>query len=128
MKIKKLHAEILFATIKGAEGILSLADSRIRDAFLKDFVEDVKTYLNDKSGIYQTFCKKDEDGNPALVDGDKYEFEKKDLEEINKELLILSEEEIDVPACDKLKEFIEKSEYKPKVGEAEIIDEILAKL
>lgn len=128
MTIKKSYLETLFLFTKGTENVLNLADSRLRDTFIKPLFEITKVYIEDRNKIYLEYCLKNEDGSPELLDGDKYQFPNEKLEEINKELEILGNEEVEVGTHEKLKEILEKSEYKPKVGEAEIIDEILAKL
>lgn len=125
MKIKKSQLLPLFLTIKGTEGKLNLAESRIRDSFLKNLLDETKKSESEKSIIYNTFCLKNEDGTPLFVEGNKYEFPKECLDELNKEMETFYNEEvvIDVPA--NLKEMIEKSDYNPKIGETEIIDELL---
>lgn len=126
--VKKSQLETLFSLTKGTEGVLTLPESRIRDAFLKPLLAVTQTYLEDKTKIYMTYCFKNEDGIPKLKDGDKYEFAKDVIEPVNEELATLLDETIELEIPEKLKEILEKSEYKPKVGEAEIIDEILSKL
>lgn len=131
MKLSKKYLEVFFYTIKGTEGILSLSESRIRDSFIKPLAEATETYLKDRTKIYETFCMKKEDGTPDLLVQEKttsYQFPPERLDEINKELTTLSEEEVDLDVPEKLKEILEKTDYKPKTGESELIDEILAKL
>lgn len=125
MKTKKLYLEILAQVLKGTEGKLNLADARIRDTFMKSLLEQADIYINQKQTIYKTFCSKNEQGEPDLLDGNKYQFPTDKLEEINKELLILSEEEVELPTNDKIKEFVEISEYKPKIGEVDLIDDLM---
>lgn len=130
MKIKKQQLETLFNFTKGTEGLLNLADSRLRDSFLKPLADKTQEFFDDRDKIYQTFCIKNEDSTPDFKDGDKYQFEKSKLSEINKEILTLAEEEVEIKLQDnlpnsKLKEILEKSEYKPKALEAEVIDSIL---
>lgn len=128
MKLKKLQLEPLFNLAKGTESTLSLAESRIRDSFIKPLSEIVQTYYDDRNVIYKIFCLKTEDGESDLLDGDKYQFPKGELDKINKELQILADEEVEVNFPDSVKDILEKSDYKPKIGEAEIIDEILSKI
>lgn len=128
MQIKKQHLEVFFLALRGTENVLSLAESRIRDSFMKPLAEVTETYVNDRNKIYVAFCKKDEDGKPAWVDGNKYEFDNEKVEEINKELTTLAEEEVELTPPLFLKEMIEKTEWKPKVGEAALLDEVLTKL
>jgi|SRR6185369_3974142 len=129
MNLKKSSLEALFNLAKGTEGQLNLAESRVRDSFIKPLSETTQTYFNDRNKIYVEFCLKKEDGTPDLLDGDKYQFPKERLDEINKELQILADEEVEVntdnPA--QIKAILEKSDYRPKVMEAEIIDGILSK-
>jgi len=127
--LTKNKLEILFLTVRGTEGVLSLSDSRTRDAFLKPLLEATKTFEEDRKAIYEKFCTKNEDGTPDLTD-DKYHFEPEILEDLNKELTILYTEEVELPVAqnDALKSILESTEYKPKVNEVEIIDEILALL
>lgn len=128
MKIEKSKLEALFNFTKGTENMLSLKESRERDIFIKPLAEVTQTYYEDRNKIYITFCLKNEDGSPALVEGNKYEFPPEKVDEINAELKTLNEEEVEIKTFAITKEILEKSEYKPKIGETEIIDEILAKL
>lgn len=128
MTLKKQHLETIFSFVKGTEGSLTLAESRARDIFIKPLLEVTKTYIEDRNKIYLAFCNKNEDGTPNLIDGDKYEFPKEKLDEINKELITLAEEEVEINTYAITKEILDKSEYKPKLGETEVIDEFLAKI
>lgn len=126
MKLKKSNLEVIFNFTKGTEGVLNLADSRLRDEFLKDLSDKTQSFYDDRNKIYINFCVK-KDGQPDLLDGDKYQFEKNVLPDLNKELMVLAEEEVVITLPDnfttfKLKEILEKSEYKPKALEAEVID------
>jgi len=132
MKAKKLHLEILFNLTKGTFGVLGLAEARIRDSFIKPLQAKYQEYLAQREEIFKTFCIKDEQGNPALVNGNQYEFPNEKLEELNKELVILADEEVEVYTTDnpkQVKAILEKSEYKPtKIDEPQVIDELLSKL
>lgn len=130
MKIKKQNLEVLFNLTKGTEGLLTLAESRLRDAFVKPLTEQTKEYLNQKEDIYKHFCLKNEEGFPALLEGNKYEFPREKLDEINAELETLGEEQVEVNTIDtaQIKAILERSEYKPKLLEAEIIDNIINSL
>lgn len=125
MKIKKSNLVPIFLFVKGTEGTLSLKESRERDIFIKPFFEVVKTYEQDREKIYKEFCIKNENGEPDLKDGKSYQFPTEKLDELNKELETLNTEEVEVNVYALTKEVLEKSEYKPKVGETEIIDEFL---
>jgi len=128
MKLKKQHLEVLLNFTKGTEGQLSLAESRLRDSFIKPLSEVTQAYFDDRNKIYLAFCFKNEDGTPALKDGDKYEFARENIDEVNKELLTLADEEVELETPANLKEILEKSEYKPKLLEAEVIDNIINSL
>jgi hypothetical protein len=126
MKLKKSDLEVIFNFTKGTEGVLNLADSRFRDTFLKMLSDKTQAFYDERNKIYEAFCVK-KDGKPDLKDGDKYQFEKADLPKLNEELLVLANEEAVITLPDnlpttKLKEILEKSEYKPKALEAEVID------
>lgn len=123
MQIKKKYIEVIYLVLKGTEGILSLAESRVRDNFLKSL--GYETFVGERNKIYEHYCDKKEDGSPDVDDG-SYHFQKQDLEVLNKELLTLLDEEVKVEAPESLKEIIEKTNYRPKTGEVEFIDEILA--
>lgn len=122
MKVKKQYLEILFSTLKGTENSLSIAESRKRDAFLKELAPKLDNFYKERSFIYETFCDKKEDGTPDIRD-DQYRFDPAKLEEINSELETLGNEEvsIDLP----INGILEKSEYRPKLGEVEIIDKLI---
>lgn len=127
--VPKKYLEIFFHLAKGTEGVLSLKEARIRDHFLKSFIPIVQTFEEDRKKIFEKFCTKTEDGSPDVADG-QYKFDKGVQKELTEELELLHEEavEISVLTPEILKDILERSEYKPKVGEAEVIDEILAKL
>lgn len=50
------------------------------------------------------------------------------MQKVNEELITLSNEKVELTGVNKIKDFIEVSEYKPKAGEAGVIDELLSKL
>lgn len=127
MTLKKSELELTFNVLK--ETTLNLSDARIRDNFLKPVGEALDQLNKEKSAIYLEYCDKDEDGNPEITD-DKYHFESAALETGNSELKILYAEEIEIPLAnqEKIKEFFESTAYAPKLGEIDIIDDIIAKL
>lgn len=132
MDIKKGQLQTLYSVTRGTEGVLSLKEARTRDLFFKEVGEHTKVYEGDMQKIYEKFCKKNEDGNPDLSDG-KYHFEKDVVIDVNKELEELFVEDvkikIDFPITrEQVKEILEKTEYKPKAGETETIDALLALL
>ncbi len=122
MKVKKQYFDILFLVLKGTENVLDLSEARKRDAFLKTLSVELESFYKDRTTIYETFCDKKEDGTPDIIDN-QYRFDPIKLDDINKELKALYEEEVsfDLP----IKGILEKSEYKPKVGEAEVIDSLI---
>lgn len=131
MKLKKLYLEILFNFAKGTEGILSLSESRARDSFMKPLGDALNDFYKQREAIYQHFCIKNEDGTVKWINGNQYEFLKTDVEAINKELVVLSDEEVDVNFTDnpgQIKTILEKSDYKPKVGEMEVFDQIISQI
>lgn len=123
MKVKKQYLETLFNFIKGTDEQLTLSESRKRDAFLKEIAPVLETFYADRKVIYEKFAVKDASGKPGIVN-DKYSFEKEVIEELGKELTLLFEEEVEISNLPK--DIVDKSEYKPKVGEVEIIDNLLA--
>ena len=122
MKVKKQYLEILFSTLKGTENLLSIAESRKRDAFLKELAPKLDNFYKERSFIYETFCDKKEDGTPDIRD-DQYRFDPAKLKEINSELETLGNEEVSFDLL--INGILEKSEYKPKLGEVEIIDKLI---
>lgn len=109
---------------------ISLADARIRDGLAsKALFDTLKDFEDARTKIYRAFCKKDANGDPELVAGN-YQFEPKDVEALNKEVKILEDEEVELrvdnPA--KITQFLNSTKYEPRVGEALIIDEVIALL
>ena len=127
MLVQKQHLQTFLDVLMGTQGVLNLADSRIRDMFMKKIVAFIETYTEEKNKIYAQFALKKEDGTPDIDDGN-YHFDPKDVIQINEELMILAKEEVELSGVSKIKSFIEQSEYKPRAGDAEIIDELLSKL
>ncbi len=129
MQIKKAHLEVFFNTLKSTEGVLNLTESRIRDTFMKPLFEVTRTFIEDRENIFQNFCVRDEEKKPILLEGKKYQFEPSVTKEVENELNTLNNEEVELKPLysAELKAILEKTTYSPKVGEVEIIDEILAK-
>lgn len=132
MIVKKQHLELFFTVLRGTDGVVSLKDARIRDAFMKPLATQVDQMVKDRSAIYESYCRKTEDGEPDTKDG-QYHFDADDLEKANKELQEFGEETIEAEypwgvTAEKLKELMEASHYKPRYGEAEIIDELIKSL
>lgn len=124
MQTKKSNLEIFFLLTKGTEGVLGLAESRIRDKFMKTLTEVTKQFEEDRKVVYEKFCAKNEDGTPK-IDNNNYHFAPDVIEDTNKELNVLLDETVTLEIPEGLKGFLERSEYKPKVGESEQIDAIL---
>lgn len=127
LKLQKKCLVPFFLALRETDGVLSLKDARIRDGFLKTLKEMTATFEVDRKAIYEHYCVKKEGGVPDIVN-DAYTFKPEVQEELIKELTMLLEEEVELPDTKGLKEILEKTEYKPKTGEAELIDEVLAKL
>lgn len=127
MTLQKKELETIFVTLKETKS--NLSDSRIRDTFLTPLGVVLDTFNKDKTTIYLQFCDKNEDGSPKIELGN-YHFADSILLDVNKELVILGDEtvEIEVENHEKIKELIESTTYSPKVGEVEIIDSFIAKL
>lgn len=127
MQVQKSHLESFFQALKGTEGVLSLKESRVRDSFIKSLAEALETFYKERTAIYQAYCLTKEDGTCDIKD-DKYHFPPEKLPDINQELQTLHAEEVELDTPAGLKEIMEKTTYAPKVGEAELIDAVLAKL
>ena len=118
MKLEKKHLIPFFSALKETDGTLSLKEARIRDQMLKPLLEVAQTYEQDRTKIYQKFGTHNPENNT-------YTFPNEKLEEVNAELKTLNEEEVELPEVTGIKEILEKTEYKPKIGEAESIDAVL---
>lgn len=129
MTLQKKELDIIFIALSETKPTLS--EARIRDSFLKPLGVTLDQFNKDKTAIYETYCDKNEDGTPEIVDG-KYHFQNNELEKINTELKTLLDEEVDIPTHPsvpgKLKELIENTNYSPKPGEVDIIDSFIEKL
>ena len=132
MKISKKYLEICAKLLKDCDP--SLADGRIRDRFYKTLIEDLKTYYEDQEKILIKFCEKDSDENPIIRTNEKnektYTFSPENAPKVEEEILKLNKEQTEI-SCDqpeKIKELIENTTYKPKVGETIIIDELLVEI
>lgn len=127
MTLQKKYLEVFFLALKGTEGILTLAEARQRDEFMKSLIETLRTFEADRATIYVKFCDKNEDGTPDLSDN-KYKFKQEVTEELGKELTVLVDETVELTPGPMIKEILVKTTYSPKVGEAELIDAIIAQL
>ncbi len=115
--MKNKHLELLAEMLSKTE--LDFTQARIRDKYLKEVGIFFSEKEENRKKILESFGTINKDKNV-------YEFEnnevfKNALDELNK----LSEEATSLAITLEIKEMIEKTNYKPKVGEMEIIDEIL---
>ena len=116
MNLAKKHLIPFFLALKETDGQLTLKEARIRDQMLKPLLEITKTFEEDRTKIYQKYGE--------LKDG-QYHFKDEDTDTVNKEVQELYAEEVELPHIKGIKEILEKTEYKPKFGEAELIDEVI---
>ena len=126
MQLQKKNIELFFKVIKEYK-TPKMVLGRIRDSFLRDLAPKLEQYTKDREEILIKFSVKKEDGTPDIQDN-KYQFEPKDTDELNKELIILGDEEVEITPAPEIKNFIEETSYETKVGETVIIDEIITKL
>jgi len=125
MKIHKKCLEVCFLSLKETE--LSLADSRVRDAFLKELTKAVKTFYAERKVVMEKFCTKNEDGTPKLGENDEFHFEPEVVADLSTELQTLIDEEVEIPGDkEKIAAILNETKYKPKFGEVELIDLLLA--
>lgn len=106
---------------------LNFTEARIRDQFLRDISPFEEALVSDRNKIYETYCEKDENGAPKIEDS-KYTFPGSAAKDLTKDLDVLLEETIELKPPDKLKQFLEGTNYKPKPGEVELIDSIISQL
>lgn len=128
ISLQKKYLPSFFLILKGTEGQLTLPEARIRDRFIPILVEQTSLYEDkERRTIYEKFCLKHEDGSPD-VQGDEYHFPREVIEDMKKEVATLNDEEVTLDIPDGIKEIMEKSAYKPKIGEVEQIDHIITLL
>lgn len=128
MTIKKQYLELLYKALGGYK-TEKLAEARTRDSFMKTISEPLDGFIKDRNTIYVKFCKKNEDGEPTIVD-DKYSFNREVMPDLSSELSILVEEEVVIPeipttTIESVKEFIENTKYETLPGESFQLDEII---
>ncbi len=116
MKIKKRDLEVLSNVINATEGILSLAESRIRDTFAKPLKEVTDTMIADREKIYVKFCMNKEDGSPDLTTNNQFQFKNEVVEDLYKEIDILLQEEVEINHPATFKAILEQTTYKPKIN------------
>ena len=125
MQLEKRYLDSLFHTVNGTEGQLTLPEARIRDRFMKVVIAETQAFEAERKTIYEKFCDKTEEGAPDINDN-QYHFKKEIVDELNAELEVLLKEEVAIDVPEGVKEIVEKSAYKPRVGESESIDHILS--
>ncbi len=129
MKLQKKYLVVFLKALQ--ETNLSLVDSRVRDEFHKDLFEATKDFETDQQAIFREFCIKNKDGEPEMTTKGEYQFDLGNASEsVKKETETLLEEEVELIPKNpvKIKEFLNLTEYKPKVGEIEMIDYIITQL
>lgn len=119
--MQKKHLEVAYQAL--SETSLSLSQARIRDAILNKLKPVIEQYYQDRKKVFETFCRKDENGKPEIID-DNYKFDQSVQEELVKELNTLLNEEVDIEITDEVKEIINNTNYKPKPFEVELIDQL----
>jgi hypothetical protein len=118
MQLKKEEILVLQKVLIGTEDKLNFADARIRDKFLKALVEEIQAYYEARNKLLVSIAE------PIEGEENRFNLTPKFMEEEK----VLNEEEVELPDEPKLREFIELSEYKPKIGEIDLIDSILSKI
>jgi len=127
MKIKKSHLKVFIEALAGSDE-LNLRDSRTRDGAIKKLAEAHEEFVADSKKVVLEFCEKGEDGEPNMQvrnGNTTYNFSKEELVKYQDETNLLNEEKISFVATDDIVAFVEDTNYKPKVGGAEIIYEVL---
>lgn len=126
MHIKKGLLETLFQVTNGTGSVLTLSEARVRDRFMKSVLAETQSFEAERKAIYERFCDKNAEGEPDVTN-DQYKFASTVLKEMNTELTTLYDEEVSIDVHEGIKAILEKTEYKPKVGESEKIDELFTK-
>ena len=128
MQLHKKDLTILYQVLRGTEGVLTLSEGRVRDALMKPLTEATKQFEIDRNAIYAKFAQK----GAIKKEGDKttWKFDKKNVPKVNKEIQLLYAEQVELPVPDakRLVEIIERTQYKPAMGETEAIDAIIKKI
>lgn len=121
IKIQKKSLELVYKTLN--KTVLSFADARIRDAFIKHVKALTLEYYKQRQDIYKELCIK-KDKKPVIKDG-HYEFDPKNVDKVNKEINILNAEYVEVMGDTKVLQIIQKTSYEFSAGEAEQLDEFI---
>lgn len=125
MKIHKKYLEIILLCLVDTK--LPLPEARIRDGMAEELEKHLNTAVKDREKIYIKLCKKDNEGNPLLKNGNQYQFDASVEKELKKELDTLNSEKVNVGGdAAKMAQFISSTSYLPKYGEAKMIDEAIS--
>ncbi len=115
MLVKKSHLEVFQKALVATEDVLTFPEARIRDSFLKILVEFIQEYITAKNTLLVKL------GIPIEGEENRYTF----TPEYIKELEVLNNEEVELSPDPAIKEFLNKTTLKPKVGEADLLDDII---
>lgn len=122
MTIEKKYLELFFATLQKTTPVL--ADARVRDAFIKKLTPEVQSFFEDRKKIFETFCIKDDKDKPVIENGN-FTFDPSVYPELEKELLTLLKETVEISVPKEIKSIIQSTSYGFKTGEVEIFDELI---
>lgn len=86
---------------------------------LRPLLEATQTFEQDRLKIYQKY---------GELRDNQYHFKNEDIETVNKEVIDLNEETVELPNISGIKQILENTDYKPKTGEVELIDEVIGLL
>ena len=129
MKLFKKQLNLLVGVL--AETKPHFVEARLRDKVIKLLLIESTQFDEDRVKICKDLCIKDEKGEP-LMKGNIFDFTPENMTKFQEEFKILSDEEIKLPLDgneqQRLLKLIETTEYLPKVGEVEMIDEILGEI
>mgnify|MGYP003424011641 CR=1 FL=1 len=114
--MKKKHLEVLIKVFQNTK--LNLAESRMRDTFLKSLYEAHKTYTDERIKILEHLGTKNDDGS------NDFDAHKKDA--AIKEISRLVEQSVDIHFDKKIKPLAELTTYTPEYGEAELFYEAMS--
>lgn len=125
MKITKKEVDLFYELI--ADSAISLSEARKRDAIVKQLVKFGREYAYDRMKIIKEFCEKKDD--ELIVKDNNYLVINGKEEEFNKEMDTLNNEEVEIELdAQSTKKIIENTKYTPKVGEMDLIDNLIAKI
>lgn len=123
MLLYKKEIEVIFKALRDTAGVLSFAESRIRDAVIKELITHVNELNTAKNDIFKKFA----DTSTELPGGQvNYHFPPESVESVTHEVNILLDETVEVD--ERFVTFIDKTTYKPEYGEVEIIDVVVARV